>query len=81
MTYIKTFDAEKAAQDAKASAERPVAASVDSPECPGKGTGEGESTISRGDGEKQPHHLTQDGRSPEGEGQGQGIEAEEGGKS
>jgi len=37
MTYIKTFDAEKATQDAKAGAERPVAASADGPECPGEG--------------------------------------------
>ena len=74
------IDREKTAQEARTAVERPVAASADAPECPGKGIEEDESGVSRGEGEKQPHHLTQDERSPEGEAQGQGPEAGEGGK-
>jgi hypothetical protein len=64
------IDAEKADQEAKASAERAVATSADDPEYPGKEVDKDESGVSRGEGEKQPHHLTQDERSQVDEGQG-----------
>jgi hypothetical protein len=81
LTYIKTFDAEKEAQEAKAGAEQAVAASADGPECPGKGTDEDESGVSRGEDKKQRARMPVEARTPESEGQGQDSETGEKGKS
>jgi hypothetical protein len=67
------IDAEKA-EAGQASAARPVAASADGPECPGKGAGEGKSGVSRGESEKRRSGKPVEPRSPEGQGLGPGIE-------
>jgi hypothetical protein len=67
VAWAEEFDAQKAAQEAQAGPVCGVAASTDGPECPKTGEGEGESGLSREEGEKRRSRMPQDGRSPEGE--------------